>query len=187
MVEIKNRNIEIEIIEKKPIEVGFLKRPSKAKSYRGHLIGCISKCKNDKNIELQKLYEEELRIFNKFYPLKIVKVILLEGWEKENGEFPVWKDVNNDFLVEIWHKGVRETQRVSKNAINGLLRAVRQLDKGKPYKCYDIAKLMGYTWKEIWADRMGLYFPIYYLPMKCLSAIGVVKYGGNHKTIIRLK
>ena len=59
----------LEIIEN-PIDVGFIKRTSNAKTFRGFLEGCIKKTQNDRNYEILKLLEEIKRTFNKFYPQK---------------------------------------------------------------------------------------------------------------------
>jgi len=47
--------------------------------------------------------------------------------------------------------------------------------------------LLGYDWKTIWANRMEIYFPIYYAPLKILNELEVINYGGNKKKITRLK
>jgi len=103
-----HKDIEIETYEKPEINVDFLRRKSHTKTYRGHLIGNIQKCRNDNNDELEKVFEDELRVYDKFNPPKIEKITIVEGWEKGNGEFLIEKDVDNDFVVEIWHKENKE-------------------------------------------------------------------------------
>jgi hypothetical protein len=171
-----------------PVDVKLLERKTHGKTYRGYLQGCLQKARNDKNKELEVLFDELIRKFNTFYPDKVIKVVIIEGWEKTNGDFYIGKDVDNDFVVEIWHKEQKEVKKVPKEHLNDMLYVIRQLEIGKNYTCYDIAKLMGYSeWKELWANRMTEYFPLYYIPLKIFNELGVVHYGGNKKNIVRLK
>jgi len=167
---------------------------SHAKSIRGILQGLVIKfskeAKENKTYsayELQKLFEEVLRKFNEMYPNNITKVEIIEGWEKSDGYFPIEKNFENNFVVEIWHNEQKERKEVKKEDLNRMLNVIRKLEIGRQYKCYAIAKLMGVNWKYIWKERMNVYFPRYYIPLKVLDRLGIIKYGGNKKIITRLK
>jgi len=183
-------NPNVETIEK----VGDTKTyKSNANSIRGLILGLIQKFRNDVKKgktyspkELEMTFDEALRKFNECYPQKIIRMEIIEGWEKE-GSYPIEKNFDNDFIVEIWHKDNKERMVVKKENLNKMLIAIRKLEKGKIYKCYDIVKLLGYEWKEVWANRMSIYFPEYYTPLKIFNKLGIINYGGNKKNIIRLK
>lgn len=169
------------------IDVGKIKkRDSKARSFWTYLESWKNIFKKEDNKQGIILVEEIQNKFLEFYPNKESFIQIIEGWEKE-GDFPIWKDIDNDFVVEIWHKDAKETYKVPKENINAMLNVIRQLDIGIEYKCYAIAKKLGYEWKELWKERMGAYFPFYYIPLKILDKIGFISYGGNKKYIIRLK
>jgi len=204
IVEIPEKRV-IEVIENSPKTQIKARREQKngfynknytcrAKSVRGLVLGLISKFRNDakKGIvytpkEMEVLWSEVYQKFNELYPENITKIEIIEGWEKGNGEYFIERNFDNDFVVEIWHNEHKEKMVVKKEDLNRMLMAVRKMDIGKVYKCYDIAKFLGYDWKTIWANRMNVYFPKYYAPLKILDRLEVVKYGGNHKTIVRLK
>jgi len=166
---------------------------SNAKSIKGLVLGLISKFREDakKGItytpkEMEILWEEVYKKFKELYPDNITKIEIEEGWEG-SGDFPIWKDVNNNFVVYIWHNKGKERYEVPKENINRMLRVVRQMKIGEEYNCYWIAKKLGYEWKTIWKERMKLYFPVYYVPLKILAKLGVIDYGGNKKYIVRLR
>lgn len=190
MVEIRERR-QLEKIEK----VGDVKKyKSDSKSIRGLILGLIQKFSSDsKNNkiysakELQMIFSEVLSRFNELYPQKVTKIEVVEGWEKANGEYPIEKNFENDFIVEIWHNENKEKKIVSKADLNRMLNIIRKLEVGKVYNCYNIADLMGIEWGELWKHRMDIYFPRYYAPLKILSFLKIIDYGGNKKTIIRLK
>lgn len=192
MTEIKTKHIKTDFYEPKQTY------KSKAKSVRGVIEGLLIKFRKDLKYntnttyhpeELIIIFEEALRKFNKHYKdNKITKVEIIEGWEKSGGEFPIEKNFENDFIVEIWHKDNKEKRIVKKEDLNRMIAIIRKLKIGEEYKCYDIAKLMGMDWKEdVWKNRMSVYFPLYYIPLKLLSHLRVINYGGNKRTIVRLK
>jgi hypothetical protein len=181
-IEVPVRNVE-KIEEIKPIK----RKKSAAESYRGWLQGRLQICRNEDNKTMEMVYQEMIDKFKDFFPDKIIKIIIIEGWKKHNGEFPVHQDINDDYIIEIWHNEGKELKRVPKENMQKMLNVIRQLDVGGIYKCYHIAKLLGYEWKEIWKERMGVYFPAYYAPLKIFNELGVINYGGNRKSIVRLR
>lgn len=173
-----------------------IKKKSSAESHRGWITGQLQRCRNqlkqDPNNETLKILEifisEELDNFNACFPDKIVKVIIIEGWKNTDGEFPIHKDINNDWVVEVWNGDSKQEKKVPKENINRMLRVIRQLKLNKEYTCYQIAELMGYSWhNDVWKERMKIYFPIYYLPLKILNELKIVKYGHGSNKTIRLK
>lgn len=195
MVEIRER--QVEAIEK----TGGLKRyKSGAKSIRGLVLGLIQKfsrgAKEGKvysSMELEKVFTEVLNKFNEFYPERIVQneITILDGW-KGKDEINVYKGFDNDFRIKehIKDKDSGEvTERVieiKKDDLNRILWVIKDLEIGSPYKCYYIAKKLGYEeWKDLWRER-GDYFKLYYYPIKVAEALNLIDYSGKGQ-IIRLK
>lgn len=192
-MEFINPESDVVKIEREKVNVDFMKRKSQAKTYRGHLSGCIAKCKNDGNIELQKLYEEELEIFNKFYPLQIIKIEVLQGYKDYNKALPdIWKNINNDVMIRVWHKEGYEDKVIGKGAINRFIAILRRFKVGEKVSCYRIAKELGYgdtekeAWETLWGKRMTDYFPNYYYVCLFLDKIGFAEYG-KRGSVVRLK
>lgn len=191
-MEIKVPNIQVERIERQ-INTDFMGRESHAKTYRGHLIGCIQKCRNDGNFELLKLYEEELRVFNGFYPQKLIRVEILQGYKDYDKIIPnIYKDIENNVLIRVWHKDNYEDRVIEKCHINAFKGILGHFSVGESVSCYRIAKMMGYgqtereAWQELWKRRMTDYFPKYYFVCLFLEKIGVIDYG-KKGVITRLK
>jgi len=165
---------------------------TKAQSYRGYLKGCISKCVHDNNKELEILFQEMLRKFNEFYPDKIVKneIRILDGWKGE-GSTDVYKGFVDDFRIvehiKDKHSGeVKESYHtVLKEDINRVLYIIRDLEQQQTYKCYYIAKKLGYEWKNLWRERQE-YFTYYYYPIKVCEALGLIEYSGRGQ-VTRIK
>jgi len=189
-IEIQERNLEVIEIEGEKKEV----YKSNANSIRGLICGLIQKFSKDVKKgktytpkELEIIFSEILRKFNELYPQSITKIKIIEGWEKNGNDFPIWKDIDNDFVIEIWRDDKKDIKKVNRVNLNNMLKAIRKMKIGKRYKCYDVAEFLGMNWKYIWGNRMSVYFPRYYSCLKIFNELGVVNYGGNHKTIIRLK
>ena len=168
-------------------------KDTKAQSYRGYLKGCISKCVHDNNKELEILFQEMLRKFNEFYPDKIVKneIRILDGWKGE-GSTEVYKGFTDDFRIveHIKDKGSLEVKEsyhtVLKEDINRMLFIIRDLEIQQTYKCYYIAKKLGYSdWKSLWKERQD-YFRLYYYPIKVAEALGLICYSGRGQ-VTRIK
>ena len=190
MVEIKEPNLVK--IEKPDIDIGkgkkLRKGDTKAKSFMTYLISWENIFKRENNKQALILIEEIKNKFLEFYPEKITRMVIIEGWKKYGqGNFPIWKDIDNDFVVEIWHNENKEIKKVKKEDINNMLRVIMTMKIGQPYKCYYVAKKLGYSWKKIWAERMELYFPVFYFPLKILNELGAIRYGEGTKNITRIK
>lgn len=194
MVEVINTHKIVETIEREKVDTSPIKRKSYARSYRGHLMGCIQKCKNDNNIELQKLYEEELKIFNSFYPEKIVRVEILQGYKNKYekaslGEF--YRDLDDNIHIRVWHREGYESKIIKKGAIGKIIAVLNSLQLGEVVSCYKMAFKLGYgdtekqAWKNLWKDRMDEYFPNYYSPILFLQELKYIEYDrkGNIKRI----
>lgn len=188
IIEVKEKEIVKE--EKPSIDVGDMgklkKRDSKAKSHYTFLQGLKSTLSKEGNTNALILVSEIEKDFLKHYPSHESYIEIIEGWEKSNGVYPIWKDFNNNFMVKIWHGENFENMKVEKDDMNNMLRVIRRLEKGKEYKCYDIAEMLGHEWKEIWKERTELYFKIYYPCLKIFNELGIIRYGGNKKSIVRM-
>jgi len=196
MVEIKN--VRIEKIEEDKSKRRDYK--SEAKTIRGLLLGVINKFRNDAKkgkiytpLELQTTFEEVLRKFNKFYPKKVIKVEILQGYKDYDKTIPdIWKDINNNVLIRVWHKEGYEDKIIESAHINAFLKVLRRFKVGEEITCYRIAKELGYgktekdAWKNLWRERMTEYFPKYYRVCLFLEKIGYISYGKSGK-VIRLR
>lgn len=173
-------------MEKPKIDTNFIERKSIAKTYRGHLISNIQKCIHDNNIEMQKVFEEELRIFNSFYPKQIVKneIRIVEGWKGE-GLTEIYKGFEEDFIIKEFIKD-KETNEVSesthiipKGDVNKMLFIIKSLPLNEKATCYEISDKLGYpSWKDLWKERKQ-YFAYYYFPIKICEALKIIKYSGR--------
>lgn len=100
--------------------------------------------------------------------------LVLEGW-KGIGHIDILKDFNNDFVVKEWIKskenGMAKERKtkVSKEDVNRMLGIIREFKPEVEYKCYFIARKLGWDWKEFWKYRKT-YFKTYYFPLKVLEA-----------------
>jgi len=176
-MEVLNNNRQIETYEKVNV------KETEAKTFRGYLNGCIIKSKG--NLEMEILFRELLSKFNKFYPQKIVKnEIKIIGW-KGKGSQEIYKGFDNDFRIIEYIKDkfngeVKEHKvEVKKEDLNKMLFIIKNLNINQSVKCYYISKKLGYeSWKELWKERKQ-YFKYYYYPIKCIEAMGLIKYSGR--------
>ncbi len=175
------------IVKNQPIET-FEKSLEKteAKTFRGYLNGCILKAVNKNNKDMEILFREMLRMFNRFYPQQIIKneITILDGWKgKDISE--IYKGFDNDFRIaqHIKDKETGEIKQrvieVSKTHINNMILIVKKLPFNQPIKCYYFAKQLGYnSWKDLWRERKE-YFARYYFPIKVLEALSIISYSGK--------
>lgn len=186
MVEIENPHREIERFEKPKVDISPIKRKSNSKTFRGYLSGCIAKAKIDKNEELKILFETILDKFNKFYPERIIatEITIIDGW-KGKDFIDIYKGFDNDFRIKV-HIKSKETGEVSesikevkKEDLNRMVFVIKKLTINEPVKCYKIAEMLGYDWKEVWKERTEIYFKSYYYPTKILEKLGVISYTGR--------
>jgi len=120
-----------------------------------------------------------------------LKRVEVEGW-KGQGTLEIYQDFTEDFQL-IEHIKEKETGKiydkkttVLKEDVNTMLKVIRELPINVKYKCYYIAKKLGYEeWKDLWADRKT-YFKIYYYPIKVLESLNIIQYFGRG-SIMRLK
>ena len=182
MVEVKVKQVE---------SVSKRIKKTTAKTYRGYLEGCLAKARNDKNTELVVLFTELIQKFREYHPDKLFKIEIVEGWKGE-GTMEIYKGFENDFIIREWIKdkdGSEASERlvtVRKQELNKILWIIRDMALETPYKCYYVAKKLGYpSWKELWKERKE-YFTHYYYPIKVCEALGVIHYSGRG-TITRLK
>lgn len=196
--EIKVKNVEREVIEsnggKHPLDelnTKFTERESKAKSFRGRLMGDLQKAKNDGNLIMVRYLEELIYEFNKFFPQKIVRVEIIQGYKSYGRANPdIYRGVDNDFHIKIYHNEGYEFKIVKKEAINHLIFVVKSLKIGELINCYQVAIKLGYghtekeAWENLWAKRMDEYFPKYYHPVLVLKKVGIIDY--SKKGIKRL-
>ena len=191
MVEVINRDIET--IERKEVDMSFMKRKSNSKTFLGLLQGYLQKCKNDRNKEMTLFIEELIIKFKKFYPDKIVKIEILQGYKDYDKAIPnIWKDITNKVMIRVWHNESYEDNEITKEAINNFLRILRRMRLGETITCYRIAKELGYgeteesAWQNLWSKRMTDYFPKYYHVCLFLEKTGIINYG-KKGTITRLR
>ena len=121
-----------------------------------------------------------------------IEVEIIEGW-KGIDNIQIFKGFESDFVIKT-HSKDKETGQVTSSIhtiprenINKILFWIKKWDMGESHLCYDFADILGEKdWKEVWKKRTDVYFPQYYYPIKCLEALGFVKYGGKGK-VTRLK
>lgn len=191
------------ILKHKPIEVRIEKqgnhkfsRKTTAKNMRGWITGYISKYSKEKNSEMMLVFTEILNAYNYFEPENDSKKeriinITLEGW-KGDGNIDIYKGFTNNFII-IEHIKDKETEdikeikhEVSNINLNKLLFIIKKWTMGESHSCYELANMLGFEWKDLWANRVEDYFPKYYYPIKVLEKIGIISYSGNGK-ITRIK
>lgn len=98
----KRKRRMIEVFEKKfketyesPLNTNFTKRTSKAKTFRGRLLGDLAKAKNDNNLTIEKYLENLIKDFNRFYPQTIVEI---KKWKGKSGIISITKGLG-EFIV----------------------------------------------------------------------------------------
>lgn len=195
MKEIYEKREEIETFEKPENSVETkVNKKTNSHTYRGVINGYIHKVSNmpDNTFitkkELELMFNEILRKFNEFYPNKITKVVILQGYKNYEEAHPkIWKGIENNVLIEVWHKDAYETKEIKKEAINRFLCVLKRFPVGEEITCYTIAKELGYgktekeAWKNLWANRMNEYFPNYYFVCLYLKKIGIIDYSNKGK------
>ena len=193
MVWIRKKVSEIESIEKPKLDIGFSKRSTNAKTFRGFLSGCLQKARNDENSEMSIFIEELIKKFNEFYPQEIVKneIKIISGWKGE-GSIDIYKGFEDDFIIRefIKDKGTGAVSsvlhHVFKADVNRLLFWIKDWKLNESHICYDFAPKLGYdNWEDLWKVRKK-YFSLYYYPIKVLEALGIIDYTGRG-TITRIK
>ena len=170
-------------IEREPVDIRLIERKSNSKTFKGYLTGCLAKAVKDRNKELEILFTELINKFKEFYPEKIIKVVILQGYKDYEKANPnIWKGIDNNVLIEVWHKKNYETKEIKKKAINRFIGILQKFPIGEEITCYKIAKELGYgmtekeAWKNLWANRMNEYFPNYYFVCLFLQKIGLIDY-----------
>ena len=183
----------IEFQGKSKLDIEFLKRDTTAKTFRGFLRGCLQKVRNDENIEMSTFFVELIKKFDEFYPQKVIRIEILQGYKNYGEAHPlIWKGVKEDYYIRIWHNEGYENKIVKKEHINRLIWILKDLDVGQSLNCYQIALKLKYghnekeAWQNLWARRMTDYFPKYYHPLLVIKALGYIKYG-KKGVITRLK
>ena len=171
-------------------------KKSTAQSKEGLLIGLIVKLRNDSRNgisytpkELEIILTEHLERF-KIKPRKVEEIQIVSGWKGE-GTPEIYMGVETNFRCKEYIKGKwgeEDKERiieVEKEDLNKMLFIIANLEMGISYKCYYIAKKLGYEWKELWKERAE-YFKYYYYPIKVLEALKMILYTGRG-TIERIK
>ena len=74
-MEVKSREVQTE----EKVNVDFIKRKSKAKSYLGLLQGYLKKAQNDENDTMIKFLEELIRKYHGFHTKAMVELIAWKG------------------------------------------------------------------------------------------------------------
>lgn len=165
---------------------------TKANTVKGLFQSYIKKAKEIGNTDVQLILEEMLVEANRItvhYSVQPKIRIELKGW-KGTGQIDIYKNFENDFTIVEYIKD-KETLEVKEHItevhqekVNQLCAVIRQLKIGEKVKCYEIARLLGWVWKDLWRERK-IYFSDYYYPTKVLEKLGVIKYKGRG-TVIRL-
>lgn len=165
----------------------FIKDKGSSKTYRGYLNGCLKKAINSENKEMVILLRELLMKFNEFYPNRIIKseIEIIDGW-KGIDNIEIFRGFTEDFVIKS-HTKDKETGEVTtthhtikREDVNRLFFYIKKWEIGETHKCYDFAGIVGEKdWKEVWKKRTDVYFPLYYFPIKCLEAMGLIKYSGR--------
>jgi hypothetical protein len=139
---------------------------------------------------LEQLYTD----FKAFYKQdKIIKVQIIQGYKDYGKAEPnIWKGVDNNVLIEVWHKNGYQTKEIKKEAINNFLRILLNYKIGEEITCYRIAKDLGYgqtedeAWINLWGNRLTEYFPKYYFVCLFLDKIQVIDYLKDGKIIRKI-
>jgi len=197
MIEIKEKSKEIETYEK--VDISPIERISKAHTFKGYLDGCLQKCINDKNKELEIIFRELLKHFNKFYPNEIVKYII-KGAEQWQGvdSYKIYKGFDNDMYITEYRKDkttgeVNQSEPIviDKEKINYLLYLVSKLDISQHYSArYFWKKIIGHfnldkngvnelNFNGGGGQRASFYFPYYLYPIRVLEQVGLIKISGG--------
>lgn len=168
-----------------------------SKSYRNFLMAKLRHFVRHKNVECEFMIRGFIKAYDYFHGGDEFKeknykheIEIVSGWKGE-GSLEVYKGFDNDFrinevikdkyaeIVKIKHSEVK------KEDLNRMIRIIKGLEVGKPIKCYEIAKRLGFEdWKSLWKERR-IYFKKYYYPIKVLEALKVISYFGNG-TIVRV-
>lgn len=157
-----------------------------SETFKGYLQGRIQVARNSNNKELEMLYSEVLKKFNSFYPDKIIKneIRIIDGW-KGIGTIEIYKGFENNFRIVEYIKDKESGEveehykEIKKEDVNRMIFIIKNLEIGVEYKCYYIAKKLGWnSWKDLWRERK-LYFKEYYFPVKILEAMKIIRYGGR--------
>jgi len=163
----------------------ILSKKSSSKSFKGWLIG---KIKESTDMETRIFLQEIYKKYEEFNSKKeVITLEIIEGW-KGKDSISIDKRFDNDFVIETHNKD-KETNEVTtskhnipKENVNNMLTFISYWKVGESHKCYEFAEMLGCTdWKEVWKERMTIYFPLYYYPLKILEKLGIIKYSGRGK------
>jgi hypothetical protein len=179
---------EIVSYEEPKIDFDLLKKRGSSKTFSGWLIGKIRESSQSRNLEMTILLQEIYKKHQEFNSKKeIITLEIIEGW-KGKDKIEINKRFDNDFIIESHNKdketGEITTSRhtIPKENVNNMLTFISYWQVGESHKCYDFATMLGVNdWKEVWKERMSIYFPLYYYPLKILESLGIIKYSGRGK------
>ena len=184
------KTIPNEKIEKKGLDLSVLRKKGKANTFSGWLIGRMKICKNDKNWELAKVYEEIYLKFWKFHPRKLNK-IELKNWKGKDTP-SLYKDFYGDFVIVTHRKDKdgevnKQTRNIKKEDVNYLKNLIKTIKLGERIKYKEIISIMIKD-KNLPCNRDSFnggrnralyYFPLYQHPARILEELGLIKYSSK--------
>ncbi len=176
------------------LDLSILKKKTSANTFTGWIIGKVKQARNEGNHEVMHLL---VNIYEKYMELEkrrlqpIIEVEIIEGW-KGIDNIELFRGFENDFVIKSHTKNketgevTTQTHQIEVGRVNTLFFWIKQWKLRETHRCYDFAEKLGYKeWKELWKERKQ-YFELYYFPIKCLEAMGIIKYGGRGE-ITRIK
>ncbi len=125
-IEVKQREIET-IIENK-VDIGFIKRKSKANSFLGELMGDLTRARNDGNLNMVTYIEEKLKSFKKFHTSARVEI---QSWKGKSGIKVLVKPDSFDLIR--YRKKDQEAKpkeiikEITKEEVNLIIKALNML------------------------------------------------------------
>lgn len=189
---------QIETIVKEGLDKNLLRKRSNANTFQGRLLSMIQKARKEHNFETAMFIQSIYKIYQEYKSNKINSIDII-GW-KGKDEIQIYKDFEDDFRI-IEHRKDKEGEveniykeipKENVNYIKNLLGRILLKGDSVPYVAI-VRTIIEEKDLQINVDsfnggknRAKYYFPLYYYPVKCLEALGFVKYS-SRGTITRLK
>ena len=158
MKEIYEKNIEIE--EKREIDIGFLKKRSSGKTPKGIVLGYAKRLENsDSDIFSKREILDVFRnLFREVSNLELTESFRAKQWRGKSGvKFIISPDkviAERYRKVDIGEKPKKVSQILLKQEINKVILAINNLNKGEMIKTSQIAELVySKDWKQVFSTR----------------------------------
>ena len=189
MVEIKNKNIDIEKIQPNPnLDLSLFKKKGNSKTFKGWIIIQMNGARKAGNLEMAELLQF---IYKKYLEFETSEKVVLKGWKGKSS----MQIINSpDYFTVITfqkedqdqkpHEVKRDITKLEVNRIIKVINELSALNGGKRISTRDIGeKAYKRKWDDIFADRF-LHTNLN-LILNILQYYKLTSYRGKYTTVIK--